>query len=233
MHSGFSAEAIKFLRGIKRNNNREWFQKNKEVFEAELKAPMILLVDQINHALFEFAPEYVTDTKNAIFRFYRDTRFSNDKSPYKTHIAAWFKRNGFQDKSAAGFYFHVSAEEVIVAGGLYMPPPDQLLAVRTHLLDHHERFRELGKDRKIKTLMDGFGGESLSRDPKGFPKEHPASDLIRQKQWGYSCQLPASLATTPKLYPELVKRFKALTPVVNFLNEPFANRKPRREIYFD
>ncbi len=224
---------MKFLRGIKRNNNREWFQKKKPVFEAELKAPMIQLVEEINGELLRFAPEYVTEPKKAIFRFYRDTRFSNNKDPYKTHIAAWFKRSGFNDKSAAGFYFHVSAEEIIVAGGLYMPPPDQLLAVRTHLLDHHERFRKLGKSKKISTLLDGFGGDSLTRDPKGFPKEHPASDLIRMKQWGYSAQLPASIATTPKLVQEVARRFEALTPVVDFLNEPFANRKPRKEIYFE
>lgn len=233
MQPGFSAEAIKFLRGIKRNNNREWFLERKQVFETELKEPMIRLVEDINGALLKFAPEYVTEPKKAVFRFYRDTRFSKDKTPYKTHVAAWFKRSGFNDKSAAGFYFHVGADEVVIAGGLYMPPPDQLLAVRTHLLDHHERFRQFGKAKKIKSLFDGFGGDSLTRDPKGFPKDHPAGDLIRMKQWGFGSTLPGALATTPKLYSELIKRFEALTPIVNFLNEPFAHRRPRREIYFE
>lgn len=224
---------MKFLRGIKRNNNREWFQARKPIFDAELKEPMARLTEAINGALLKFAPAYVTEPKKAVFRFYRDTRFSNDKTPYKTHVAAWFKRSGFNDHSAGGFYFHVSAEDIVIAGGVYQPPPDQLLAIRTHLVDYHERYRKLTGSKKMKTLFTRFGGEGLARDPKGFPKDHPASDLIRLKQWGYGITLPSTIATTPKLFSEIVKRFEALTPIVDFLNEPFAAKKPRREIYFE
>lgn len=223
---------MKFLRSIKRNNNREWFQARKHIFEAELKEPMTRLVEEINGALIKFAPEYVTEPKKAIFRIYRDTRFSEDKTPYKTHIAAWFKRSGFNDKSAGGFYFHVSADDLVVAGGVYMPPPDQIFAIRTHLLDHYERYWTITSSKKVKALLDHFERNRLSRDPKGFPKDHPAGELIRQKQWGYGATLPATIATTSKLQAEIVKRFEVLTPIVDFLNEPFSIRKPRREIYF-
>jgi uncharacterized protein (TIGR02453 family) len=233
MFPGFSEEAMKFLRQLKRNNKREWFQRRKEIYDRELKKPMERLVEEINGALLKFAPEYVNEPKRAIFRIYRDTRFSNDKTPYKTHIAAWFGRKEADCKTAGGFYFHVEPEGVYVAGGVYMPPPDQLMAIRTFLLDHHERFRKLAADRKLKRLMGGMNGSALSRDPKGFPKDHPANDLIRQKQWGWGAELGGDLATSPKLFKELIARMEVVTPLVNFLNEPFAVRKPKREIYFD
>jgi uncharacterized protein (TIGR02453 family) len=230
---GFSPAALKFLKGLKKNNNREWFQARKEIYDLELKAPLEQLVNAINERLLAFAPDYLTEPKQAIFRIYRDTRFSNDKTPYKTHIAAWFKRRGMVATSGGGFYFHISAEEVVVAGGLYMPPKEQLAAVRHHLLEHHEQFRALAASKKLKKLAE-FEGASLLRDPKGFPKDHPASDLIRKKQWGWHSTLPAEVALQPTLLGEITSRMEVLTPVVEFLNEPLlVAAKPRREIFFD
>jgi uncharacterized protein (TIGR02453 family) len=135
--------------------------------------------------------------------------------------------------SGGGFYFHISAEEVVVAGGLYMPPKEQLAAVRHHLLEHHEQFRALAASKKLKKLAE-FEGASLLRDPKGFPKDHPASDLIRKKQWGWHSTLPAEVALQPTLLGEITSRMEVLTPVVEFLNEPLlVAAKPRREIFFD
>jgi uncharacterized protein (TIGR02453 family) len=230
--SGFSPEGLKFLRSLKRNNRREWFQPRKEIFDTHLKVPMEQLVEEINSALDRFAPEYVTESKKAVFRIYRDTRFSNDKTPYKTHIAAWFKKRGINDKSAGGFYFHVSPEEVVAAAGVFMPPADQVLALRKFLLENHDRYTKLAKDKKLRKLEE-FEGESLQRDPKGFPKDHPASPLIRRKQWGWHQTWKPDLAATPKLLPELVASFKIMAPAVMFLNEAFALKKPRREFYFD
>jgi len=228
----FSEAALDFLRKLKKNNKREWFQARKEIFDRELKEPMERLVTEINAALLDFAPEHVTEPKRAIFRIYRDTRFSNDKTPYKTHVAAWFKRGGAEGKSAGGFYFHVSPEEVVAAGGVYQPSPDQLLAIRHHLLEHHERYRQLAGSKALKSMGE-FEGQPLSRTPKGFPKDHPADDLIRAKQWGWHVTRPAELATTPKLRAEIVKGFRALAPLVDFLNEPFAAKKSRRDFFFD
>jgi len=90
MFPGFPPEALTFLRSLKRNNRREWFQPRKEIFETKVKAPIIQLVEAINAELLDFAPEHITDPKKAVYRIYRDTRFSADKTPYKTHIAAIF-----------------------------------------------------------------------------------------------------------------------------------------------
>jgi uncharacterized protein (TIGR02453 family) len=218
MFPGFSPQAITFLRNLKRNNDREWFQPRKEIFDTQLKAPMIELVEAVNHELLAFAPEYVTDPKKAIYRIYRDTRFSADKTPYKTHIGAIFPQHGLGKQSAAMFYFHVSPTSVVVAAGSYMPGPDELRAVRGWLAQNHDSFRKAVK--KPEKLFGKLHGSELTRTPKGFAPDHPAEDLIRKKQWIYSAELDLKLATTPKLLPELVKRFRAATPVVQMLNAP-------------
>ena len=108
MFPGFSPEALKFLRGLERNNRREWFQPRKETFETLVKAPMTQLVEAVNAELLRFAPDHITDPKKSVYRIYRDTRFSADKTPYKTHIAAIFPPRGLEKHASAGFYFHVS-----------------------------------------------------------------------------------------------------------------------------
>jgi uncharacterized protein (TIGR02453 family) len=227
----FTDDALKFLRQLKRNNNREWFQARKAIYEEQLKAPMERLVEAINARMVKFAPDYLTEPKKAVFRIYRDTRFSNDKTPYKTNVAAWFRRSGVKDTSAGGFYFHLSTEELMVAAGVYMPPPDQTLAIRKHLLEHHVRFRELAA--KPSKKMMALEGAALTRDPKGFPKAHPAMDLIRQKQWGWYARHEPDIALTPKLLKSITDGFAILAPLVDFLNEPFVIAKPRREIFFE
>jgi len=218
MFPGFSPQAITFLKNLKRNNDREWFQPRKKIFETQLKAPMAELVEALNAELLTFAPEYVTDPKKAIYRIYRDTRFSADKTPYKTHIGAIFPQHGLGRQSAAGFYFHVSPKSVGVAAGSYMPGPDELRDIRAWLAENHAKFRKAAK--QPEKLWGKLQGSALTRMPKGFASDHPAEDLLRMKQWLYYVELDLKLATTPKLLPELVKRFKAVAPVVQMLNAP-------------
>jgi len=116
--SGFNRGALTFLRQLKKNNKREWFQPRKEIYEQQVKAPMLELVTAVMRTLADFAPDHVDDPNKAIFRIYRDTRFSKDKTPYKTHIAAAFPRRG--GCKTSGYYFSVSAEEVEIGGGVYM-----------------------------------------------------------------------------------------------------------------
>jgi uncharacterized protein (TIGR02453 family) len=223
---GFPAEAVTFYRGLARNNAREWFQPRKTVFEQKVKGPMIELVTALNQAMMEFAPDYVTDAPKAIYRIYRDTRFSPDKTPYKTQIAASFARRGMEKHGAAGYYFAISHKGVDVGGGIYMPPPETLLAVRTHIAERHADYRRLATASAVKRLFGAVQGEQLSRVPKGFCSEHPAADLLRYKQHLLFTTLDAALITTPKLFVELEKRFRALTPFLEFLNAPLL-AKPR------
>jgi uncharacterized protein (TIGR02453 family) len=229
---GFPAEGFTFLRGLARNNRREWFQPRKAIYDECVRAPMARLVEAINRALARFGPAYVNEPEKAIYRVYRDTRFSPDKTPYKTHVAAIFPRRGLAKHAGAGLYFSVSQKEIEVAGGVYMPEPEQLLAIRTHLAENHERFRRLIRAPKLRTLLGEMLGEQLARVPKGFCSEHPAADLIRHRQWLWDVTLDASLATTPGIYDEVISRFRAMIPVVDFLNEPLVSRKETSDDVF-
>ncbi len=224
MPTHFTPETIKFLRGLARNNDREWFAARKDVCERELKAPMLALIEEINRELSDFAPQHIRPAQKCMFRIYRDTRFSSDKTPYKKHISAWFARQGLEKKSGGGFYFHLSGKELIIAAGVYMPEREQLLAIRNHLLEHHEEYRRLFKARKLQQVMGEFDGLRLSRPPKGFPKDHPAIDLIACRQWGVSTTLPAETALQPTLRKEIVSRFRAAAPLIEFLNRPLTAR---------
>src|SRR5688500_2221703 len=135
---GFSRGALTFLRQLKKNNKREWFQANREAYDSEVLGPLKLLVEEVDVRLGRFAPEFVGDPKRSIFRIYRDVRFSKDKSPYKTHAASWFKHQnaGYGVGSethggGAGFYFHLEpGGESLVAGGIWMPPRPSLNQLR-------------------------------------------------------------------------------------------------------
>jgi uncharacterized protein (TIGR02453 family) len=231
MFPGFPSEAVTFLRGLARNNRREWFQPRKEIFETKVKEPMTRLVESVNAELLKFAPDYINDPKKAIYRIYRDTRFSSDKTPYKTHIAAVFPRRGLDRQAGAGFYFHISLKGIGVAGGAYMPGPEELLAIRTWLAGHHAEFRQAA--RGPRKLMGELHGESLQRVPKGFDGAHPAADLIKMKQWLYWAELDPKLAASPKLLPEIVKRFRLMAPVVETLNTPLAGKRAGRGAHFE
>ena len=227
MPAHFSPEALKFLRGLARNNDREWFEARRDIFEREIKERMLSVIGEINDALAGFAPEHVRDPRKAMFRIYRDTRFSSDKRPYKQHVGAWWVRSGLEKTSGAGFYFHIGAKEVVVAAGAYMATPEQLLAIRRHIEANYQQARKLLDDRKLRALMQEWEGEPMKRVPKGFPQDSPAAELLKCRRWGLSATLPAALATEPKLVKEVARRFQAAAPLVSFLNQPILPvRKP-------
>ena len=229
----FCPEALTFLRNLARHNDRDWFNPRKAIFEAELKEPMLAIVRKITDAMMDFAPNHVRPAEKSLFRIYRDTRFSNDKRPYKTHIAAWWTHTGLDKTSGAGFYFHVSAKEVIIAAGAYMPEKEQLAAIRHWLLDNHESFRKILKRPAVRKTFSEFEGDALTRPPKGFPCDHPAIDLIRYKQWGMSTSLPARAALEKDFAQTVIRHFRLLAPMVDALNTPIAaSLAPRRKVLF-
>jgi len=230
MATYFSADALKFLRGLKRNNDREWFQARKPNYERELKAPMLALVGEINEAMLKFAPENVQPPQKAMMRIYRDIRFSKDKRPYKTNVAAWWARAGLEKTSGGGYYFHISPDEVVIAAGVYMPEREQLLAIRRHLVQHHAEMRKILAGKKLRSLMQEFDGLKLTRPPKGFAPDDPAMDLLLCRQWGVAAHLSAETALKPTLIKEIVERFKAAAPMVALLNTPLAPR-PKRPLF--
>jgi uncharacterized protein (TIGR02453 family) len=229
----FRPEALTFLRNLKRHNDRDWFQPRKAIFEAELKEPMLAILRKVTGAMLDFAPQFVRPAEKCLFRIYRDTRFSNDKRPYKTHVAAWWSHQGLEKTSGAGYYFHVSGEDVIIAAGAYMPEKDQLAQIRHWMLDHHQEFRALLKKPSVRRTFQEFEGNALTRPPKGFPSEHPGMDLIRCKQWGLATTLPAKTALNKGFATTIIKHFKIAAPVVDALNSPIAAAQaPKKKVLF-
>ncbi len=229
----FRPEALTFLRNLAKHNDRAWFQPRKAQFEAELKEPMLAIIRKVTEAMLDFAPAFVRPAEKCLFRIYRDTRFSNDKRPYKTHIAAWWSHQGMGKTSGAGYYFHISPKEMIVAAGAWMPEKEQLAAIRHWLLDHHEEFRKLLNKAAVRKTFTEFEGNALTRPPKGFPCDHPALDLIQCRQWGLSATLPAETALKPDIAAVVIRHFKLAAPIVDALNTPAAAAlAPKKKVLF-
>lgn len=229
----FRPEALKFLRNLARHNDRAWFTPRKADFEELLKEPMLAVIRKITEAMLDFAPQHVRPAEKSLFRIYRDTRFSNDKRPYKTHVAAWWSHQGLEKTSGAGYYFSVSPKEVVVAAGAYMPEKDQLSAIRHWLLENHAEFRKLLDKPTVRKTFTEFEGNALTRPPKGFPADHPAMDLVRCRQWGLSSTLPPETALDPKLAAVIVRNFQLAAPIVDALNAPLAAAaQPKRKVLF-
>lgn len=228
----FSSKALTFFRQLEKNNDRQWFAPRKAVFEAECREPMAALVDWLNERLRKFAVEHVTEPKRAIYRIYRDTRFSKDKTPYKTHIGAIFPRKGLSRHGGAGYYVGVSHKGVEVAGGMYMPEPEELTAVRQAIAADPDAAIKLFETRSITKLIGPLQGDQAVRMPKGYEQHEPASpigSLLRRKQFYHYVTLPADLATEPSLGKEVLKRFEAVSPVVDWMNEAILSAKQEDE----
>jgi uncharacterized protein (TIGR02453 family) len=230
--SGFSPDALSFLRALKRNNRREWFQPRKEKYETLIKTPMLELIECLNHEFARFAPHYITPPQKAVYRIYRDTRFSKDKTPYKTHISAIFPRSNAIKREGAVFYFHFTEKELLMFGGVWGPERDELLAYRMLIQESHEELAAILAEPKLRRACGELQGEQLSRMPKGFPVDHPAEGLLRQKQWYLENTIDAKTICSSKLPQELAKRFELMTPFVEFMNRPFAQKKAPKKMMF-
>jgi uncharacterized protein (TIGR02453 family) len=222
---GFPEEGMRFLAGLKRNNRREWFQKRKDVYLSTVKHPMASFIMAVSVDLERFAPELIGSPKTSAYRIYRDTRFSPNKTPYKTHVAAVFPRRELEKHQGAGLYVHIAPDEVFVGGGLFRPVSTDLLALREHLASNHASFRSILEFKKFRKCFGTLSGQQLTRVPRGFAKDHPAADLLRYKQFLVSRQVEPQLATTPAFYSEVIRTFKVLLPMIRFLNDPIVGRR--------
>jgi len=144
---------------------------------------MAEMVRNLGQAFRRFAPEMVADPRVSIYRIYRDTRFSRDKTPYKTQVAAVFPVRGLPKNSGPGLYFHISPEEVLIGGGIYMPEPDLLRSVREQIAAHPKQFLAIVEGREFRKAFGELEGEQLKTAPKGFPAEHSAARYLRHKQF--------------------------------------------------
>ena len=217
----FTPKSLSFLRALKRNNDREWFRGRKDQYEEHLKTPMLAVIDQLAKDFRSFAPELVA-TPKGIFRIYRDTRFSEDKTPLKTNIAASFPWRGMQRHEGAGLYIEVAPGWVWVGGGLYAPQTAQLAAVREHVAGNYERLRSIVESPGFKKSVGKLEGAKLQRVPRGFDKSHPAAEYLRHRQFLAFREFPGEFAYDATFYPGVLDVMRRIAPLVRFLNEPLA-----------
>jgi uncharacterized protein (TIGR02453 family) len=218
----FPPKALVFLRALKRNNDREWFRTRREQYERFLRTPMIAAIERLARDFKTFAPELVASPKTSLYRIYRDTRFSEDKSPLKTNIAAVFPCRGLPKHGGAGLYFEVSHRWVWVGGGMYAPDIAILQRVREHIATNPTRIRAIVESPGFRKTVGKLDGEKLQRVPRGFAKDHPAAEYLKHRNFLAGREYPADLATRPRFYATVLATFRQVAPLVRFLNEPFA-----------
>jgi len=222
--SPFTRKTLAFLRALKRNNDRDWFRERKPAYEQHVRGPMIEMLGRLASDLPRFAPEMVSDPRVSLYRIYRDTRFSADKTPLKTHAAAHFPSKAFKRGEGSGLYFEIAPTWCWIGGGLYMPSSPDLLAIREHIAANHRALHRIVTSAAFKKAVGKLDGEQLTRVPRGYLKDHPAEYYLRFKQFLAGREFEAEFATTPRFYRQVLTTFEAVAPLVRFLNEPLLKR---------
>jgi uncharacterized protein (TIGR02453 family) len=220
MHSAFTTKTLSFLRSLKRNNSREWFRARKDEYELHVRTPMVAVIERLAVDFGRFAPELDASPNRCIYRIYRDTRFSEDKTPLKTHIAASFRWRGLPKHRGAGLYFEVTPGWVWMGGGFYAPETADLARIRQHISDTHPELDRLTRALPFRRTFQALEGEQLTRIPRGFAKDDPAGVYLKYRNFLAGREFPPTLATSAAFYPTLLGTFRAVMPIVRFLNEP-------------
>ena len=213
--AGFRPEAIQFLVDLAAHNDRTWFQPRKAEYERLLKEPMELLVADLGERFRAQAIPLEPDPRRGVFRIYRDTRFSKDKSPYKTNVGASIPWAGGQ---GLGAYLHFQPGEMFIGGGMYQPERDRLEAFRKAVIEEPDRLRAALEDPAFVATFEGVSShESLKRVPPGYPADHPMADLLRAKDVTFGRRLGDDEFLSPNLPETLVRDFGTAMPVFRFL----------------
>ena len=217
---GFPKECLSFLKQLKRNNNRVWFENHKESFEQNVRTPMLSFIAALQPSFARFAPEFDLTPKRSMFRIYRDIRFSQDKTPYKTHIAAHFvlrgKPKGF---IGSGYYLQIEPGEFFVGGGIYLPDNIQLKKIRNAIASHGKEFLSIIENRSFKKRFAPFAWSALQRIPKGYDDNHPMAEWLKFKQFFVGVSLPESKCYSVSLLEETAGICEEALPLVRFLNK--------------
>jgi len=224
---GFTDDTLSFLRRLKRHNERDWFRAHRDQYEAHVRAPMERVIERLAMDLPTFAPDLVATPKTSIYRIHRDTRFSPDKTPFKTHVSAVFPHRRLTKHGGAGLYFHVATDHVMIGAGIYAPEPRQLYQLRQHVSANLNRFRTIVESPAFLRGFGEIGGKRLKRIPKGFTADDPAAEYLKLRQFLASTERLPDFATRPRFYSSLKRLFEQLAPFVRFLNESLTDGQKR------
>ena len=219
--SGFPKDLFRFFSELKQNNDRDWFNDNKPRYISSVVIPMGEFIEAIAPGLKKISPYYVADSRphgGSMFRIYRDTRFSKDKTPYKTHAACHFRHQAGKDAHAPGFYAHFETDRLFFGGGIWRPPTRHLAIIREKIIDSPS---EWNKIRNARTVLNrgGIQGEGLVRPPRGFDPDHPHIEDLKRKSFFLMAQADPQLIESPDLLDEVLSAFKAACRLNRFITE--------------
>lgn len=211
-----NADLFQFLSELKENNYREWFNDNKERYNA-LRAEFIADVQQLINRIAVFDPDIAgLEAKDCLYRIYRDIRFSPDKTPYKTFFSAYIAQGG-RGSDRGGYYLHLEPGSCILSGGIWMPPAPLLKKLRKEIYHQMDEFLEIINNPAFKSLYPSLEGESLKRNPVGYP-DSPYNDIIRHKDFTVIAYKPNKFFTQDNWLDETVSAYEVLHPFNKFLN---------------
>ncbi len=234
--AGFRPAAFKFLRDLSRNNDKLWFDENRDVYETEVRGPMRQLVEVLDARLASIAPEIVGDPKRSMFRIYRDVRFSKNKAPFKTNAGAWLyhrdagrKVGTMEEGGGAGFYFHIDPTTCFVAGGMWRPARPALNRIREVIGDQPKALARLASAPAFRKRFGELSQElKLRRVPQGFPPDHPAGEWLKLQSFTARAFIEQSVVTSPRLIDRLCRDFDVLLPLVRWLNRTLGYQPLKR-----
>ena len=228
----FSPATFKFLRQLARNNSKDWFAAHKAEYEAAVKAPCLAFIADLAAPLAKISPQMVASPKpvgGSLFRIYRDTRFSSDKTPYKTHAGmSFFHAATKQVARAAGanammgrldapvFYLHLEPGASFLGGGLWHPQPDTLKRIRANIVSNPASWKKATRDPKFLKQF-ALGGDSLQRPPAGYPADHDLIEDLKRKDFVASCALSDEEVCAPSFLKEAVRRYALMAPMIDWL----------------
>jgi uncharacterized protein (TIGR02453 family) len=214
MPAYFSPQLFRFLTRLKRNNNRDWFLAHKDEYEADVRQPALRFIANFAAPLHQITPYLVADPRpwrGSLFRIYRDTRFSGDKRPYKTHIAMRFSHPG-KGVHSPGFYLHLEPGSCFAACGLWHPEPPTLLKVRSALVSRPEQWRAVRK------LLNWDDAGRLSRPPRGFPADHEFVEDLKLRDLGTAVDFTDKQVCSPRFMATLAASCAKMSPLAAFLS---------------
>ncbi|MFQ5470293.1 MAG: DUF2461 domain-containing protein [Gammaproteobacteria bacterium] len=217
---GFPKDLFDFLMALKRNNNREWFNANKDRYKASVVAPVTDFIIAMAPRLNKISRHYVADPRangGSMFRIYRDTRFSKDKSPYKTNVGCHFRHIAGKDAHAPGFYLHLAPGEIFFGGGVWKPPSSILEKIRETIADSPGEWRRIKANKTFIRRFEQIKGERLKRPPRGYDKDHVNIEDLKLKSFFVLQNADKALATSPAFINEVERALKSASPLMRFL----------------
>ena len=219
MSTYFTAQTFKFQHSLARNNNREWFQAHKDDYEKVLRGPFLQLIADLQPALMEVSEHFRADPKpvgGSLFRIHRDTRFSNDKTPYKAWAGARFFHARSKQVEAPSYYLHIQPGHCFVGAGLWHPQPETQRKIRQFIFDNPGNWKAAVHAPAFRKKFS-IEGETLTRPPRGFPADHELIDDLKRKDFVATMRLGDETVLGPRLRKTVGDQFKSLAPLVDYL----------------